>query len=156
MAARSSHFARWQEIVPRSLPRSRLVADMTRRHLFFLAAMVYVAVLVVIYLHTLGEIAVLRLETRELRQERATVLEENSRLIREISPYISLSYIDRMTLGWVARTPETRTLDVFPPLQPVAEERPAAPSLRDRLDAWAQAFHLPWQRRSSSIAQQNR
>ena len=143
MSLRSASLSAWPKLLTGNVPRSRLVGDITRRHVFTLLAMVYVAVLGVIYLHALGEIAMLRWQTMHLRQKRAVAMEQNQRLIQEIGPYMSLPYLDRISRGWDGSSPRVERMEQWRATPREAGSNGTAEPQVDRRRDWFQAFHLP-------------
>jgi len=143
MSLRSASLSAWPKLLAGNVPRSRLVGDITRRHVFTLLAMVYVAVLGVIYLHALGEIAMLRWQTMHLRQERAVVMEQNQRLIQKIGPFMSLPYLDSISRGWEGSSPRVERIEHWRGTARQAGASDTGELRVDRRLEWFEAFHLP-------------
>ncbi len=149
MTVRSSSLTRWQDMWRLSIPRSRLGLNVTR-HTLFLAAAAYVAVLILVYLHLLGQIAYLETQTEVLQKEWRLQVEQNAYLESQIATALSVQHLADVARGLEATASTVpfstgatgRAVSHFAQTQP--EE--AAPPTTSHVQAWLEWFHIPGNR----------
>ena len=93
MLARSPIVRHWSDMWTSVVPRSRIGVGVTRRHLLAVALTLGIGVLVVLYLHLVGQIALLNYQTELLQARKQHLLEENAHLEARLGPYFSVGYI---------------------------------------------------------------
>ncbi len=143
MTARSPYIRRWQDTFPIAIPRSRLNVGLTRRHMLIVLAALYLGVLVFIYLHLLGQVALIQYKTVQTHRQWQQMLEENARLETQLAPYLSVAYIAQMSEGFEP-IPVTHVTSAQATAQGANAEHTVVRAGRSQnfTAAWARVFHL--------------
>ncbi len=141
MFARSPIVQRWSDMWALVIPRSRLGAGVTRRHLLLVALTLAIGVLVILYLHLVGQIALINYQTELLQAHKRALLEENAQLEAQLGPFLSVDYIAQRS-------------QTFHPIRSSRVGRPASyrepsatwpstsPKEENHVKEWVRRFHV--------------
>ncbi len=143
MTVRSPSIRRWQDGWTLAIPRSRLSVGLTRRHILLVVAAFYLGLLVFVYLHLLGQVALLQYQTTRVQARWAAMVEENTRLEAQLAPYLSVDRMARLSEG--LKPIPVQYWQVNPPMVRGSNRTQAAPAVRPQgpyVVSWARIFHL--------------